>query len=64
MKMHDVNEVGNNLCKHYDRLPTGIDQTYLRIAMRLIAWEGHLGCRQRLDSVSFIGEVHLDDDGK
>ncbi len=50
-------KIGDLLCDHYDKLPCGVDITSLRLAMREIAHVGHLGCRQRCDSVSCIGEI-------
>lgn len=56
----DLQAVADLLCQHYDRLPPGAEVTDLRLAMRAFAHAGHVGCRTRLDSVSWIGEVEGD----
>ena len=49
--------IATHLCQQFDQSPHGTDITFLRMAMREFAWAGHLGCRNRLDSVSCVGEA-------
>lgn len=53
------NKVGDMLCNHYDRLIAGAIE--LRLAMRVLAEAGHIGCRHRLERVWIAKPVEVSD---
>lgn len=48
MTLGQLGELGDLLCRHYDKLPPGVDITSLRTAMARLVRVGHEGCRHRL----------------